>query len=59
MMNDNLIIAVFVIFLGVAGFAITIGLMYKENQRIYQKCLANNGTMAYNDAVQYCKEIVK
>ena len=59
MMNDNLLIAIFIVCLGVAGFAITIGLMHQENQRIYLKCLANNGTMVYNDAIQYCKEIVK
>jgi hypothetical protein len=40
-------------------FAIAIGLMRVENNRIYEKCLANNGAMVYNDAVQHCKEIVK
>jgi len=30
-----------------------------ETSRIYNKCLASNGTMMYTDAVKHCKEIVK
>ena len=32
---------------------------FSENDRIYNKCLTTNGTMAYNEADKMCKDIVK
>ncbi len=58
-MNDNPLQMMLFLFGAVVLFAIAIGLMRVENHRIYEKCLANNGIMVYNDAVQHCKEIVK
>jgi hypothetical protein len=58
-MNDNALQMMLFLLGVVVLFAIAIGLMRVENHRIYEKCLANNGTMVYNDAVQHCKEIVK
>ena len=58
-MNDNYIfVPIFFVIIFTFIFGMFCGTTI-ENNRLYQKCMVENGTMVYNDATAKCREQVK